>query len=105
MVERYDLETNRWENVADLPVTLYDHAGCWDGNKLYVSGGKSHQTVFGGSERKVARRNRNSRADYDQGKRMAGKKSNVLYCYDPTNNKWTTKVKKFIQNFYLTCFR
>ena len=37
--EKYDFATNEWSAVSSLPTTLFSHAGCAHGNKVYISGG------------------------------------------------------------------
>jgi len=37
--EKYDFSTNEWSLISNLPNTLFSHAGCCHGNKVYVSGG------------------------------------------------------------------
>ena len=37
--ERYDFATNEWQLIAGLPNTLFSHAGCAHGGRVYVSGG------------------------------------------------------------------
>ena len=37
--EMYDFAANEWTSVPNLPNTLFSHAGCSHGNKVYVSGG------------------------------------------------------------------
>jgi len=37
--ERYDFATNEWSLIATLPNTLFSHAGCSHGSRVYISGG------------------------------------------------------------------
>ena len=37
--ERYNFATNEWVPIPNLPNTLFSHAGCAFGNKVYISGG------------------------------------------------------------------
>lgn len=37
--EKYDFATNEWSLISSLPNTLFSHAGCSHGNKVYISGG------------------------------------------------------------------
>lgn len=62
--ERYRVDRNRWEAIAELPHPVCAHAGAPCNNKLYVAGGFASD----GFQRGV-------------------------YCYEPRDNKWEPKPK------------
>ena len=61
-VERYSFKNNEWTPVAQLPTTLFSHAGCCHNNQLYISGGCPGQDF-----------------------------TNQVHCYDPQRDAWQYK--------------
>lgn len=37
--EKYEFASNEWSMIANLPNTLFSHAGCAHGNQVFISGG------------------------------------------------------------------